>query len=60
MLANPDFNWKKQPEIQVWRKQSKDGETSVQLESYGSMECVKLFEEALRQNEVSLPIGNFI
>ncbi|XP_075498525.1 phospholipase A(1) LCAT3 [Primulina tabacum] len=53
MLPNPDFNWKKQPEIQVWRKQSKDGENSVEKESYGCNECVTLFEEALRNNELN-------
>ncbi|KAI3459118.1 hypothetical protein Pfo_015781 [Paulownia fortunei] len=53
MLPNPDFNWKKQPEIQVWRKHSNDGETSVGLESYGRNECVTLFEEALKNNELN-------
>ncbi|KAI3470368.1 hypothetical protein Pfo_027031 [Paulownia fortunei] len=53
MLPNPDFNWKKQPEIQVWRKHSKDGETSVGLESYGANECATLFEEALKNNELN-------
>lgn len=52
MLANPEFNWKKQPEIQVWRKHSTDEETSVDLESYGPIESITLFEEALRDNEV--------
>lgn len=54
MLPNIDFDWKKKPQIQVWRKQSKDGETSVELESYGPDECVTLFEEALKSNEVLL------
>lgn len=53
MLANPEFIWKKQPEIQVWRKRSEDGETYVDLESYGPTESITLFEEALRHNEVS-------
>jgi phospholipase A1 len=52
MLANPEFKWKKQPEIQVWRKHSMDGEASVDLESYGPIESITLFEEALRRNEV--------
>ncbi|XP_062084105.1 phospholipase A(1) LCAT3 [Humulus lupulus] len=52
MLANPDFNWKKQPLIRVWRKQSKGGETSVELESYGPLASINLFEEALRKNEL--------
>jgi hypothetical protein len=54
MLANPDFKWKKQPEIQVWRKHSKDGETSIELDSYGPVESTTLFREALRHNEVQL------
>ncbi|KAL5566688.1 hypothetical protein UlMin_029852 [Ulmus minor] len=52
MLANPDFNWEKQPLVQVWQKQSSDGETSVDLESYGSVQCIDLFDEALKQNEL--------
>ncbi|CAK9155466.1 unnamed protein product [Ilex paraguariensis] len=51
MLPNPEFKWKKQPQIHVWRKQSNDGEVSVKLESYGPNESVTLFEEALRNNE---------
>lgn len=54
MLANPEFKWKKQPEIQVWRKHSKDGETSIELDSYGPVESITLFREALRHNEVQL------
>nr|CAN63759.1 hypothetical protein VITISV_008632 [Vitis vinifera] len=54
MMANPEFQWKKQPEIQVWRKQFKDKKTSsVVLETYGPTESITLFEEALRDNEVS-------
>ena len=52
MLANPEYQWKKQPEIQVWRKQCKDGEINVNLESYGPIQSVSLFEEALKHNEV--------
>ncbi|KAL3653957.1 Phospholipase A(1) lcat3 [Castilleja foliolosa] len=52
MLPNPKFNWKKQPEIKVWREHSNDGETSVELESYGCDDCVTLFEEALKNNEL--------
>nr|GMD16602.1 phospholipase A(1) LCAT3 [Ipomoea batatas] len=52
MLPNPDFQWSKTPEIQVWRKMSEDGETSVELESYGPKESVTLFEEALKTNEL--------
>lgn len=58
MLANPEFNWKKQPQIHVWRKKSKGGETSVELENYDSTECITLFEEALRNNEVLLSTAN--
>ncbi|KAG5549525.1 hypothetical protein RHGRI_014752 [Rhododendron griersonianum] len=53
MLPNPEFQWKKQPEIQVWQKQTKDGDIFVNLESYGPMENVALFEEALRHNELT-------
>ncbi|CAL5403995.1 unnamed protein product [Camellia sinensis] len=53
MLPNPEFKWEKQPEIQVWQKQSEDGETCVKLESYDSTNSFILFEEALRHNELS-------
>lgn len=53
MLPNPEFKWKKQPEIFVWRGQSTDSEAAT-LESYGTNESVLLFEEALRNNEVLL------
>ncbi|KAE8009820.1 hypothetical protein FH972_006232 [Carpinus fangiana] len=53
MLANPEFKWKKQPEIQVWRKHSVDGEASADLELYGPIESITLFEEALRRNELN-------
>ncbi|KAF7817730.1 phospholipase A(1) LCAT3 [Senna tora] len=53
MLANPEYKWKKQPEIQVWRKHTKDGEFDVNLESYGPIQSISLFEEALRHNELN-------
>ncbi|KAH8501298.1 hypothetical protein H0E87_016205 [Populus deltoides] len=53
MLPNPDFNWKTEPQIQVWRKQSNDGETPAKLESFGPVECITLFEEALKYNELN-------
>lgn len=52
MLPNPNFKWKKQPEIHVWRKHSNGEETSVDLESYRSNGCITLFEDALKNNEV--------
>ncbi|XP_051120028.1 phospholipase A(1) LCAT3-like [Andrographis paniculata] len=54
MLPNPDFKWKKEPVVQVWRKHStEDGETSAELETYGCTQCVTLFEEALANNELN-------
>ncbi|CAN6582343.1 unnamed protein product [Malus baccata var. baccata] len=53
MLANPKFKWKRRPEIQVWRNNSTDGETLVDLESYGPIESIPLFEEALKHNELN-------
>ncbi|XP_024626360.1 phospholipase A(1) LCAT3 isoform X2 [Medicago truncatula] len=52
MLANPDYKWKKKPEIQVWRKHEKDGNVIVNLESYGPTQSISVFEEALRHNEL--------
>lgn len=59
MLPHPDFNWKKQPEIKVWRKHSKGEETCVELESYDTNGCITLFEEALKNNEV-LAFSNYV
>ncbi|XP_057435812.1 phospholipase A(1) LCAT3 isoform X2 [Lotus japonicus] len=67
MLPNPKYEWKKQPEILVWRKLTKDGDISATLESYGPVESISLFEEALRHNElnyngklISLPFNTAI
>lgn len=58
MMANPDFKWKKQPEIRVWRKKSEkdNDETSVELESFGLMESIDLFNDALKNNEVHIKL----
>ncbi|WJX77369.1 Phospholipase A(1) lcat3 [Trifolium repens] len=52
MLANPDYEWKKHPEIKVWRKHNKDGNVNINLESYGPTQSISVFEEALRNNEL--------
>lgn len=52
MLPNPEFKWKKQPEIVVWRNYSENGEDSVKLETYDPSGCVELFVEALKDNEL--------
>ncbi|XVE62141.1 hypothetical protein DITRI_Ditri06bG0095000 [Diplodiscus trichospermus] len=53
MLPNPSFSWKIQPQINVWREHSEDGETFVKLESYNPTESINLFKEALRHNELN-------
>ncbi|KAJ4779685.1 Lecithin-cholesterol acyltransferase-like 1 [Rhynchospora pubera] len=50
MLPNPTFNWKRQPVIHVWQKDSDNGE--VLLTEYDATDCSSLFEEALRNNEL--------
>ncbi|MBA0647106.1 hypothetical protein Goklo_015015, partial [Gossypium klotzschianum] len=52
MLPNPYFSWKMQPQINVWRGHTEDGQTSVKLESYSPIESISLFKEALRHNEL--------
>lgn len=53
MLPNPDYKWKKQPLIRVWRKHSEETKASlVKLEVYAPNEGIKVFEEALRHNKV--------
>jgi len=52
MLPNPEFKWREKPIIQVWRKDpEKDG--IVELVQYEATDCVSLFEEALRNNELT-------
>ncbi|KAG2273218.1 hypothetical protein Bca52824_067773 [Brassica carinata] len=55
MMANPDFKWKKQPEIRVWRKKTEkdNDDTSVELETFGLVESIDLFNDALKNNELS-------
>ncbi|KAF0914099.1 hypothetical protein E2562_026504 [Oryza meyeriana var. granulata] len=51
MLPNPKFKWKEAPIVQVWRKNpEKDGMTELVM--YEATDCVSLFEEALRNNEL--------
>lgn len=51
MLPNPYFKWKEKPIVQVWRKNpEKDG--MVELVLYEATDCVSLFEEALKNNEI--------
>jgi hypothetical protein len=58
MLPNPEFKWREKPIIQVWRKDpEKDG--IVELVQYEATDCVSLFEEALRNNEVDSKITMF-
>ncbi|KAK1295099.1 Phospholipase A(1) LCAT3 [Acorus calamus] len=53
MLPNPEFKWKQQPLIRVWRKQM-DGQDDlpVKLETYAPTESTTLFEESLRNNKL--------
>ncbi|XP_073526170.1 uncharacterized protein, partial [Phyllobates terribilis] len=68
MLPNPGFKWNKKPLIQVWSKESeKDKDSPAELKSYGPADCSSLFEEALKNNELSfdgktiaLPFNNEI
>ncbi|XP_027353112.1 phospholipase A(1) LCAT3 [Abrus precatorius] len=53
MLPNPHYEWKRQPEILVWRKHAKDENDDIKLESYGPIQSISLFEEALRHNEIN-------
>ncbi|XP_052168598.1 phospholipase A(1) LCAT3 [Oryza glaberrima] len=51
MLPNPHFKWKKAPVVQVWRKNpEKDGIAELVL--YEATDCLSLFQEALRNNEL--------
>ncbi|KAJ1290385.1 hypothetical protein BS78_02G239000 [Paspalum vaginatum] len=52
MLPNPEFKWKEKPIIQVWRK-NPEGDGIVELVQYEETDCVSLFQEALRNNELT-------
>ncbi|XP_071685789.1 phospholipase A(1) LCAT3 [Rutidosis leptorrhynchoides] len=52
MMPNPEFKWKKQPEIVVWRGNSSNADGSVKMETYGTSGCVELFVEALKDNTI--------
>ncbi|PKA49924.1 Phospholipase A(1) LCAT3 [Apostasia shenzhenica] len=52
MMANPNFSWNDPPLIQVWRKCSEDKE-NVKLDAYNSFECIDLFKQALKDNELT-------
>ncbi|XP_065874801.1 phospholipase A(1) LCAT3 [Euphorbia lathyris] len=53
MLANPDFAWECAPQIQVWRKQSDGAKTGIELVSYCPLDNLTLFQEALKNNELT-------
>lgn len=56
LLANPNFQWKDTPLLQIWRENlDNDGKKSALLESYEPAEAIKMIEEALSKNEVSHP-----
>lgn len=59
MLPNPSFKWKQDPVVQVWRKKKSGDEEVVKLDVYDTTHCIELFEEALRNNEVSF-VEHFI
>ncbi|WVZ65534.1 hypothetical protein U9M48_014881 [Paspalum notatum var. saurae] len=52
MLPNPEFKWKEKPVIQVWRKNPEE-DGIVELIQYESSDCISLFQEALRNNELT-------
>ncbi|KAL2941439.1 Phospholipase A(1) LCAT3 [Bienertia sinuspersici] len=55
MLPNPEFEWKETPQICVWRKSSpnEDDSSLAKFESYGPLESISLFKEALKDNELN-------
>jgi len=54
LLANPNFQWKDTPLLQIWRENlDNNGKKSALLESYEPAEAIKMIEKALSNNEVS-------
>nr|CAB3488258.1 unnamed protein product [Digitaria exilis] len=53
LLANPNFQWKDIPLLQIWRENlDSNGEKSALLESYEPAEAIKMIEKALSSNEI--------
>ncbi|PAN40086.1 hypothetical protein PAHAL_7G290800 [Panicum hallii] len=53
LLANPNFQWKDTPLLQIWRENlDNDGKKSALLESYEPAEAIKMIEKALSNNEI--------
>jgi hypothetical protein len=60
LLANPNFQWKDTPLLQIWRENlDNDGKKSALLESYEPAEAIKMIEKALSNNEVSHSHSNY-
>ena len=54
LLANPNFQWKDTPLLQIWRENlDNNGKKSALLESYEPAEAIEMIEKALSNNEVS-------
>uniref|UniRef100_A0A7N0UER7 Uncharacterized protein n=1 Tax=Kalanchoe fedtschenkoi TaxID=63787 RepID=A0A7N0UER7_KALFE len=54
LMACPDFNWRHNPRLEIWRKsQDSELQSNVHLESYSCKESISVFEEALSNNTVN-------
>ena len=54
LLANPNFQWKDTPLLQIWRENLDDnGKKNALLESYEPADAIKMIEKALSKHEVS-------
>lgn len=53
LLANPNFQWRDIPLLQIWRENlDNSGKKSALLESYEPEEAIKMIKEALSSNEI--------
>ncbi|KAJ1272767.1 hypothetical protein BS78_06G227300 [Paspalum vaginatum] len=53
LLANPNFQWKETPLLQIWRENlDSNGEKSALLESYEATEAIRMMGKALSTNQI--------
>eukprot|EP00252_Welwitschia_mirabilis_P027406 TRINITY_DN938_c0_g1_i1.p1 TRINITY_DN938_c0_g1~~TRINITY_DN938_c0_g1_i1.p1 ORF type:complete len:571 (-),score=131.73 TRINITY_DN938_c0_g1_i1:672-2384(-) len=68
LMGNPDFDWSSEPLLQIWRqKEDENGDSFVELESFGLKSSVAIMKAALANNTatyngktVPLPFNNEI
>ncbi|KAM7524681.1 hypothetical protein LguiA_014583 [Lonicera macranthoides] len=54
LMACPDFKWENVPRLELWKENhDSNGNSSIMLESYSSVESISIFNEALSINRIN-------